>query len=160
MNMTLIVLQGASYEASLPLTYTRKQVAQRGQSCGVQPILVKYVTNPRISQGERSFCVPYSLLLVKVRAGSLEQLEIRYYKCPGQKKVEPSLCFFGRKQGTELIHYISHLQSPTSVISRVHMPSLKSCFSSTDISLSSLYHRIWVSFLIFATQKKNYNYTS
>lgn len=39
----------------------------------------------------------------------------------------------------------------TSVISRVHTPSLKSCFSSTMISLSSLYQTMCVSFLMLAT---------
>ena len=53
----------------LPLTHLWKKLAQRGKNCGVQPTLFGYLTNPCISQGERSLCVLTGCFLGDIRAG-------------------------------------------------------------------------------------------
>ena len=127
----------------------RKTCSERQELC-VLPTLFGCLTNPHLSQSERSFVSLLLAFWVTSGQGSM----------PRAKEHIIQSLYFGRTWGTEVIRCILYLQPPTSVIRRVHMPSLKSCFSSTEISLSSLYHTILVSFLIFATQEENSSYTS
>lgn len=71
---------------TLPLTHLWKKVAQKGESFSVQSILIGYLINLHISQGEGIFCVPTACFLSDVRAGIFGEVRIKELKMPAAKE--------------------------------------------------------------------------